>query len=43
VDSGLLRTTLREDFGPITAANLRRAHAAVESGRGIGKSVLSGF
>lgn len=41
VDSGVLRTTLREDYGPITAANLRRAHAAVESGRSIGKTVLS--
>jgi len=43
VDSGLLRSTFREDYGPINATNLRRAHAAVESGRGIGKSVLSGF
>ena len=41
VDSGVLRTTLREDYGPITAANLRRAHAAVESGRSVGKTVLS--
>ena len=43
VDSQVLRTTLREDYGPITAANLRRAHAAIESGRGMGKIVLSGF
>ncbi|WP_431858189.1 zinc-binding alcohol dehydrogenase family protein [Azospirillum sp.] len=43
VDSGVLRTTRREDFGAITAANLRRAHEAVESGRSIGKIVLSGF
>ncbi|NYZ15614.1 zinc-binding alcohol dehydrogenase family protein [Azospirillum sp. RWY-5-1] len=43
VDSGVLRTTLVEDYGPITAANLRRAHATVESGRSIGKIVLSGF
>ncbi|HTJ98929.1 MAG TPA: zinc-binding alcohol dehydrogenase family protein [Bordetella sp.] len=43
VDSGVLRTTLREDCGAINAANLRRAHAMVESGRGIGKVVLSGF
>ena len=41
VDSGVLRTTLRHNYGPITAANLRRAHAAVESGRSIGKAVLS--
>lgn len=43
VDSGVLHTTLVEDYGPITAANLRRAHATVESGRSIGKIVLSGF
>lgn len=42
VDSGLLRTTLREDLGPISAANLRKAHRLVESGRSIGKAVLSG-
>lgn len=43
VDAGVLRTTLNEDFGAINAANLRRAHAQVESGRSIGKLVLSGF
>jgi len=43
VDAGVLRTTLREEFGTIDAANLRRAHAAQESGRSIGKSVLAGF
>ena len=43
VDAGMLRTTLREEFGTIDAANLRRAHAAQESGRSIGKSVLAGF
>ena len=43
VDAGLLRTTLTADVGPITAANLRRAHAALESGQTIGKLVLSGF
>ncbi len=43
VDSGVLRTTFREDFGPINATNLKRAHAALESGRSIGKIVLSGF
>lgn len=43
VDSGVLRTTFREDFGPVNAANLKRAHAAVESGRGFGKVTLSGF
>ncbi|MFG1181934.1 zinc-binding alcohol dehydrogenase family protein [Xanthobacter versatilis] len=43
VDAGLLRTTLREELGAITAANLRKAHALVESGRSIGKAVLVGF
>ena len=43
VDSGVLRSTCREDYGSINAANLKRAHAAVESGRSVGKLVLSGF
>jgi NADPH2:quinone reductase len=43
VDAGVLRTTFRDDYGPINAANLKRAHAALESGRSIGKTVLSGF
>ena len=43
VDAGVLRTTFREDYGPINAANLKRAHAALEGGRSIGKTVLSGF
>ncbi|TLM75651.1 zinc-binding alcohol dehydrogenase family protein [Microbulbifer harenosus] len=43
VDAGMLKTTLKEAFGTINAANLRRAHAAQESGRSIGKSVLAGF
>ena len=43
VDAGSIRTTLSEDFGPINATNLRRAHALIESGRSTGKIVLSGF
>ena len=43
VDAGKIRTTLGENFGPINAANLRRAHALVESGRAKGKIVLEGF
>ncbi|KMO20971.1 zinc-binding alcohol dehydrogenase family protein [Methylobacterium platani] len=43
VEAGRLRTTLAEHFGPITAANLRRAHALLESGRAKGKIVLEGF
>jgi zinc-binding alcohol dehydrogenase family protein len=43
VDEGLIKTTMGENFGPITAPNLRRAHTAIESGRAIGKIVLAGF
>jgi NADPH:quinone reductase len=43
LDSGVLRTTLQENFGVINATNLKRAHAAVESGQNIGKIVLAGF
>ncbi|HVI87461.1 MAG TPA: zinc-binding alcohol dehydrogenase family protein [Dongiaceae bacterium] len=43
VDKGVIKTTLAENFGPINAANLIRAHALLESGRSIGKIVLSGF
>jgi zinc-binding alcohol dehydrogenase family protein len=43
VDAGVLRTTLAETLGPINAANLKRAHALIESGRVRGKLVLEGF
>ncbi len=43
VDDGLIRTTHTATMGTIDAANLRRAHAAVESNRTIGKIVLAGF
>ncbi len=43
VDQGALRTTLAENFGLINAANLRRAHALIESGRARGKIALAGF
>ena len=43
VDAGVLATTLTEEAGPITAETLRRVHALVESGRSIGKAVLTGF
>jgi zinc-binding alcohol dehydrogenase family protein len=43
VDAGELRTTLGEHFGRINAANLKRAHAFVESGKTRGKVVLEGF
>jgi NADPH2:quinone reductase len=43
VDQGKIRTTLAERFGAINAANLRRAHALIESGRTKGKIALAGF
>jgi NADPH:quinone reductase len=43
VDAGRIRTTLGETYGRINAANLRRAHALVESGKAKGKVVLEGF
>ncbi|HZY18999.1 MAG TPA: zinc-binding alcohol dehydrogenase family protein [Ramlibacter sp.] len=43
VDQGVLRTTVGERFGRITADNLRRAHAFLESHRARGKVVLEGF
>jgi NADPH:quinone reductase-like Zn-dependent oxidoreductase len=42
-DEGVLRNTMKEDFGAINAANLRCAHAHQESRKAIGKSVLIGF
>jgi zinc-binding alcohol dehydrogenase family protein len=43
VDAGVLRSTLADHFGTINAANLRRAHQLLESGKARGKIVLSGF
>lgn len=43
IDDGTLQTTAREHLGSINAANLRKAHALIESGRARGKLVLSGF
>jgi NADPH2:quinone reductase len=43
VDAGTIKTTLAENLGRIDAANLRRAHALIESGRARGKIVLEGF
>ncbi|MGC5699712.1 zinc-binding alcohol dehydrogenase family protein [Pseudomonas sp. NFXW11] len=43
IDAGTLKTTLGEHFGQINAANLRRAHALLESGTARGKIVLEGF
>jgi NADPH2:quinone reductase len=43
VDAGELRTTLTETLSPIDAANLRTAHAQLESGKTIGKVALAGW
>lgn len=41
VDSGIVKTTLAHEYGQVNAANLRRAHELLESGKSHGKIVLS--
>lgn len=43
IDSGKVSSTATETFGTITAANVTRAHALLESGKAKGKIVLEGF
>ncbi|MBA2652520.1 MAG: zinc-binding alcohol dehydrogenase family protein [Tatlockia sp.] len=43
VDKGLIKTTLKENFGSINATNIARAHELLVSGKSRGKIVLSGF
>ena len=43
VDEGIINTTLNERLAPINAANLRWAHAKLESGTAVGKIVLERF
>ncbi|MDF1800633.1 MAG: zinc-binding alcohol dehydrogenase family protein [Planctomycetota bacterium] len=43
LDDGRLVSTVREHFGPMSVANLRRAMELQESGTAIGKTVLDGF
>jgi zinc-binding alcohol dehydrogenase family protein len=43
IDNGTLRSTATENYGRITAENLRRAHAALEAAQVHGKIVLEGF
>lgn len=43
LDARKLRSTHAEMLSPINAANLRQAHARIESGRTIGKLVLAGW
>jgi NADPH2:quinone reductase len=42
LEDGTLRHTMRESYGPLNAERLRKAHAALESGRMVGKLVLGG-
>src|SRR5882672_352700 len=43
IDKDVLRTTLDQTFGTINAADLKRAHAFLESGKSRGKIVLEGW
>jgi NADPH:quinone reductase len=43
VDAKKISTTVTENFGTISAANLKKAHALIESGKAKGKVVLTGF
>lgn len=43
VDAGRIRSTATVHLGSINAANLKKAHALVESGKALGKVVLSTF
>lgn len=43
IDAGRLRSTMTETLSPINAANLKAAHAILESGKARGKVVLTGF
>lgn len=43
VDAGEVASTIGDHFGAINAANLRRAHALIETGTAKGKIVLEGF
>jgi NADPH2:quinone reductase len=43
VDEGVVRTNSITSAGSINAANMKKAHALVESGHAPGKIVLEGF
>ncbi len=43
IDDQVITTTLGEHYGTITAANVQKAHAQLETGRAVGKIVLEGF
>jgi zinc-binding alcohol dehydrogenase family protein len=43
VDDGRIRSTTTTELAPISAATLREAHRLIETGRTVGKIVLSGW
>ncbi|MCQ1060186.1 zinc-binding alcohol dehydrogenase family protein [Photobacterium sp. DNB23_23_1] len=43
IDKGQIKTTVGDHFGQINAANLRKAHEFLETGKARGKIVLEGF
>lgn len=43
VDARVIRTALSQQLGRITAADLKRAHAVIETGTSKGKVVLEEF
>jgi NADPH:quinone reductase len=43
IETGTLKSTVTELMTPINAANLRAVHAKIETGRTIGKIVLTGW
>lgn len=43
IDAGKIRSTATQSFGTINAANLKRAHGLIESGKAKGKITLEGF
>jgi NADPH:quinone reductase-like Zn-dependent oxidoreductase len=43
LDEGILKSTMTAHLGPLTAENLRKAHAKIETGSMIGKLVLTGI
>lgn len=43
VDSGAIKTTMKEDMGIICSKNIYNAHYELEKGMTIGKTVLAGF
>ena len=43
IDAGRIRTTVSDVLSPISAANMRKAHAMIETGSAKGKIVVEGF